>query len=408
MPEAVVALGQAKRVVGRLRFETDGRRQHSQFEYDGEWLEADDRFRLAPGLPLQAGRFFAAGRSDRRNALHVCFQDAAPDSWGRALMTRALGGGLTEFDYLTLSDDSTRQGALRFLDENMEPLSRLCPPVPRLVELERLRRLAHQFERDPELAEEAVRDLAGAAGSLGGARPKASVEGDGQLWIAKFTSLGDRRAVERAEVATLRLAAKCGLRVPEARLELVRSTSPAALIRRFDRRGVVRIPYMSAQTAIDWEGAEGRYYTDIADVIRQISSRPGDDLHELWRRIVFTILVSNVDDHLKNHGFIYAGRDRWRLSPVFDVNPAPSRQRMLQTGILEGEPFEASLVLALEAAGFFDIEREDAERMASRMAGIVDGSWREALRAEGASAGEIDAFAGAFQHDAMEQALAMA
>ena len=408
MPEAVVALGQAMRVVGRLRFESDGRRQHAQFEYDREWLEADDRFRLAPGLPLQAGGFFASGRGDRRKALHVCFQDAAPDSWGRALMTRALGGGLTEFEYLTLSDDHTRHGALRFLDDNMKPLSQLSPPVPRLIELERLRMLAHQFERDPELAEEAVRDLAGVAGSLGGARPKASVEGDGQLWIAKFTSRDDQRAVERAEIATLRLAARCGLRVPEARLELVRSDSPVALIRRFDRRGDVRIPYMSARAALDLESAEGRYYTDIADVVRQISSQPSDDLRELWRRIVFTVLVSNTDDHLKNHGFIYAGRDRWRLSPAFDINPTPTRQRMLQTGILEGEPFEASLALALDAAGFFDIEREDAERMASRMAAIVNGTWREALRAEGASAGEIDAFAGAFQHDAMEQALALA
>ena len=408
MPEAVVALGQAKRVVGRLRFESDGRRQYSQFEYDREWLDADDGFRLAPGLPLQAGGFFASGRGDRRNALHGCFQDAAPDSWGRALITRALGGGLTEFDYLTLSDDRTRHGALRFLDDNLQPLSRLTPPVPRLVELERLRTLAHQFERDPEGAEEAVWDLAGVAGSLGGARPKASVAGEGQLWIAKFTSHDDRRAVERAEIATLRLAAGCGLRVPEARLELVRSDSPVALIRRFDRRGDVRIPYMSARTALDWEGSEGRYYTDIADVIRQISSQPRDDLHELWRRIIFTILVSNTDDHLKNHGFIYVGRDRWRLSPVFDINPAPTRQRMLQTGILEGEPFNASLALALDAAGFFDIEREDAERMASRMATIVNGAWRETLLVEGASAGEIDAFAAAFQHDAMERALALA
>ena len=408
MPEAVVALGRAKRVIGRLRFDSDGRRQHSQFEYDRQWLEADDGFGLAPGLPLQAGGFFASGRGDPRNALHVCFQDAAPDSWGRALMTRALGGGLTEFDYLTQSDDRTRHGALRFLDDELVPLSRLSPAVPRLVELEKLRTLAHQFERDPEQAEEAVHDLAGVAGSLGGARPKASVEGDGKLWIAKFTSRDDRRAVERVEIATLRLAARCGLRVPEARLEFVRSDSPVALIRRFDRRGDVRIPYISARTALDWEGAEGRYYTDIADVIRQISDEPGDDLHELWRRIVFTILVSNTDDHLKNHGFIYAGRDRWRLSPAFDINPAPTRQHMLQTGILEGEPFEASLALALDAAGFFNIEREDAERMGSRMAAIVNGSWREALRAEGASAAEIDSFTDAFQHDAMEQALALA
>lgn len=405
MPEAIVALGQAKRVVGRLHFESDARRQHSYFEYDRAWLDGNDSFQLTPGLPLKAGGFFSSSQGGRRNALHNSFQDAAPDSWGRALMTRALGGGLTEFDYLTQSDDRTRQGALRFLDHNLQPLSRLSPPVPRLVELEELRTLVHQFERDPEGAEEAVLDLVGVAGSLGGARPKASVEGKGQLWIAKFTSRDDRRAVERAEIATLKLAAKCGLRVPEAHLELGHSDSPVALIQRFDRRGQDRIPYMSARAALDWEGPEGRYYTDIADVIRQISSQPRDDLHELWNRIIFTILVSNTDDHLKNHGFIYVGKGQWRLSPAFDINPAPTRQRILQTGILEGEPFDASLARALDAAWFFDIEQEDAKRMASQMATVVNDAWRECLLAEGASAGEVNSFATAYQHDAVEQAL---
>ena len=408
MPEAIVALGQKKRIVGHLRFESDGRRQHSQFEYDRKWLQALDRFQLSPGLPLRAGSFFAAGRENRRNALHVCLRDAAPDSWGRALMTRALGGGLTEFDYLTLCDDHTRLGALRFLHDKMEPLSQLSTPVPRLIELERFRALAHQYERDPNQAEEAARDLAGVAGASGGARPKANVEDNGQLWIAKFTSRDDRRAVERAEIATLRLAAKCGLRVPEARLELINSDSPIALIRRFDRRGDIRIPYMSAQTAIDWQGDEGRYYTDIADTIREISKQPREDLHELWKRIIFTILVSNTDDHLKNHGFIYSGRSKWRLSPAFDINPAPTRQRILQTGILEGESFEASLTLALEAARLFDIEQEHAKQMASQMAVIVSKEWRTALRKEGASAGEIHAFSDAFEHEAIEQALALA
>ena len=102
MPEAVVALGERKRIVGRLRFESDGRRQHSQFEYDEAWLAAEDRFALAPGLPLRGGSHFSSAKDDRRSALPGCFGDAAPDSWGRALMTRALGGGLSEFDYLVL------------------------------------------------------------------------------------------------------------------------------------------------------------------------------------------------------------------------------------------------------------------------------------------------------------------
>ena len=188
MPEAIVALGGKKRVVGRLRFEVSGHRQHSQFEYLDEWLAAKDHFALSPGLPLREGSHFNSGKDNNRLALPGVLFRRAPDSWGRALMTRALGGGLSEYDHLVLSDDRTRQGALRFLGEDMEPLSDLTPTIPRFVKLEQLRHLAQRFELDPSGAEEEARDLVGMAGSLGGARPKASVKGDGSLWIAKFTS----------------------------------------------------------------------------------------------------------------------------------------------------------------------------------------------------------------------------
>ena len=405
MPEAIVALGEGKRIVGRLRFESDGRRQHSQFEYDAAWLAADDRFALAPGLPLREGSHFSSGKDDKRSALPGCFADAAPDSWGRALMTKALGGGLSEFDYLVLSDDRTRQGALRFLGENMEPLSDLTPPIPRLVELERLCALAQRFERDPGGAEEEACDLAGVAGSLGGARPKANVEGDGHLWIAKFTSAQDTKPVERAEVATLKLARMCGLRVADARLELRDSDSPIALIRRFDRRGDARIPYISARTALDWQSEDCGFYTDIADVIRQISSKPVEDLHELWRRIIFTILVSNKEKKMKNHGFIYAGNDRWRLSPAFDINPSPSRHRVLETGIIQGGSFEASLDIALEACAFFDVKTEEGQRLAHEMAEVITGRWREAFRDEGTSSDDVRGYANAFEHAQTQEAL---
>ena len=121
-----------------------GRRQHSQFEYDEAWLAAEDRFALAPGLQLREGSHFSSGKDDKRLALPGRFGDAAPDSWARALMTKALAGGLSEFDYLVLSDDRTRQGALRFLGEDMEPLSDLTPPIPRLVELERSRNASNR------------------------------------------------------------------------------------------------------------------------------------------------------------------------------------------------------------------------------------------------------------------------
>ena len=407
MPEAIVALGEGKRVVGRLRFESDGRRQHSSFEYDPDWLAAKDRFALSPGLPLRTGGQFSSGRSDSRNALSGCFADAAPDSWGRALMTRALGGGLTEYDYLVLSDDKTRHGALRFLDEALEPLSELSPPVPRMVDLEELRQLANRFERDPGAAEAEARDLAGVAGSLGGARPKANVTGNGHLWIAKFTSERDTRPIERVEVATLKLAAQCGLRVTEAHLELRESDAPVALVRRFDRRNGERIPYISARTALDWQSDEPGSYTHIADVIRQISKDARADLRELWLRIVFTILVSNTDDHLKNHGFIYVGGDRWRLSPAFDINPSPGRHRTLETAIIEGGSFDASIELALEAAPFFELGDEEARALVFQMAHQISETWRTALAEEATAAADIKQYAPAFEHAEMDIALAV-
>lgn len=405
MPEAIVAIGEGKRVVGRLRFNTDSRRQHSHFEYADQWLAAPDCFALSPSLPLGAGGHFNAGKSDKRSSLSGCFSDGAPDSWGRALMTRTLGGGLTEFDYLVLSDDRTRQGALRFLDDNMEPLSDLTPPIPRLVDLSHLRELAQRFERDPAGAGEEARDLAGIAGSLGGARPKANVAGDGQLWIAKFTSANDTKPVERVEVATLKLAALCGLRAAHSRLELINSDRPIALIRRFDRRGNTRIPYMSARTALDWKSEDNGFYTDIGDVIRQISSKPVEDLHELWRRIVFTILVSNTDDHLKNHGFIYVGSHRWRLSPAFDINPSPSRHRVLETGIVQGGSFDASLDIAIEACEFFDLAFDQARQHAKIMATTIARNWKQALRNEGATSDDVKIYATAFEHADAEKAL---
>ncbi len=190
-------------------------------------------------------------------------------------MTRALSGSLSEFDYLVLSDDRTRQGALRFLGDDMEPLSDLTPPIPRLVELERLRARSRSGSSAIPAARwkrpATLRVLPAPSAAL--ARRL--------MWkatgISGLPSSPRRRTPGRSnavEVATLKLAAKCGLRAAEAKLELRDSDSPIALIRRFDRRGDTRIPYISARTALDWQGDEGGYYTDIADVIRQISSKP--------------------------------------------------------------------------------------------------------------------------------------
>ena len=152
---------------------------------------------------------------------------------------------------------------------------------------------------------------------------------------------------------------------------------------------------------------EGGHYTDSADVIRQISSKPVDDQHELWRRILFTTLVSNKDDHLMNHGFIYAGGDRWRLSPAFDTNPSPSRHRVLETGIMQGRLFDASLEIALEACKLFNLKLEKAKDQASEMANIISRSWKQALRSEGCTPDDVQDYMSAFQHEESNRALAL-
>lgn len=392
--------------VGRLHHTYERGRQHARFVYADSWLADSRRFALAPALALSSSPFYASSGvgGDPRDSLPGVFQDATPDSWGRLLMERVHGAGLSEFDILTLSDDETRQGALRFLDEDGAVLAGKGDPVPRLVELEALRAAAASIERRHEVADDVLRRLVGAGGSIGGARPKANVRGEEGLWIAKFSSIGDTSPVERIEVATLHLARLCGLRTPDARLEFSQGERPVALFRRFDREDGTRVPYMSARTALEREGTSQGSYTEIADAIRAISRSPVEDLREMWARVLFTVLVTNTDDHLKNHGFLYAGNNLWRLSPLFDVNPQPERHRLLKTAIIEGRPFEASFDQAMEAAVFFGMTVEEAAARARFMARTIEENWKRLMRAHGLSPAQIKALEPAFVHGEAEKA----
>ena len=248
--------------------------------------------------------------------------------------------------------------------------------------------------------------LAGAAGS-GGARPKANVRDGETLWLAKFTSVHDRQPIERVEVATLALAEACGIRTPRARLELAETPFPVALIQRFDRRGTARIPYISARTALGKTGTELGSYSEIVDFMRTHAADPQGDFRELFLRLIFTILVSNKDDHLKNHGFLYVGAGRWRLSPVFDVNPAPDRNPHLETAILEGGVHDRSVKLALEACSFLEIPEDEARRIIRNTARRISNGWRESLRRVGVSGASARDYEPAFVNEQTELALSI-
>jgi serine/threonine-protein kinase HipA len=205
MPDSIahVALGESLTPVGQLRFTQAGPRQFSTFSYDPAWIENPRAFAVQPTLPLEGGPFHTSGQpGNMRDALAGVFADAAPDSWGRRLLERAYGNGLSEFEYLTLSDDACRQGALRFLDDAGKVIQGgAADAVPRLIDLQAITAIARAYEQGKEISPEEMQALAGAGGS-GGARPKANVRDDNTLWLAKFTSVHDQQPIERVEVAT--------------------------------------------------------------------------------------------------------------------------------------------------------------------------------------------------------------
>lgn len=397
-----IVLGEALRDVGRLTFESDGRRETSMFRYSPEWLEDPASFAIAPGMPLSEGRFFASGSgTDRRSALAGVFSDGAPDAWGRGLIRRAFTGRLTEFDYLLAVNDETRQGAIRYLDEEGSPLA-LPEPAFALRDLPGLRELAGA--RDLTGPERRI--LVRTAGSLGGARPKASLrDEDDWLLVAKFTTPQDTRPIERVEVATLGLARSAGVSASTARIGLPESGMPVALIRRFDRTGAGRLHYLSAQSFLGLQAGTPAFYTDIADALRAHAEGPRSQLGELYRRILFSILVANCDDHLQNHGLLHAGGGRWRLAPAFDINPEPERQRQLETGISELSGNEASLEAALEAAPFFEVDRDRAARQVVAMATTIRREWRGRLARAGLADDDIRSYEPAFENEETRSAL---
>jgi serine/threonine-protein kinase HipA len=195
------------------------------------------------------------------------------------------------------------------------------------------------------------------------------------------------------------LAAKAGLNVSAARLQDV-AGRPVALITRFDRRDGQRIPFMSAMSLLGLNDGEEATYTDIAESIRTYSSEPTEDLHELWRRIVFGVLIGNLDDHLRNHGFLYDKDDKWRLSPAYDLNPVPleEKARELTTWISEEGP-DADLDFARRAAPYFALKAERAEAIIIEVSAALKG-WQNTARQLGMSAADIAVYATAIQSDA--------
>ena len=329
-------------------------------------------------------------------------RDAGPDFWGRRIIEKHAGKTLLgELDYLLHSPDD-RAGALGF------GLNQI-PPAPkrdfnRTLELEKLQQLADALVRDeipagPDAAQ--VEDLLLLGTSMGGARPKAVIEDGDALWIAKFSRPDDRWNYPRVEHAMLRLAKECGIEVAESRVESVAGRD-VLLIKRFDRQKTPTRARMisgltvlradeSPQTRTRWS------YVVLAEELRRIVSRPKDDARELFRRICFNALISNLDDHPRNHALIAIDRD-WRLSPAYDLTPSPvvsqdHRDLAMECGD-QGRFANGNNILSQHARFLLDVE--EARRIVDGMKEEIEKTWYSTARAAGVSENDAESIRAAF------------
>ena len=404
-----VDLGGEPHLTGRLWAHDRKGRQSATFEYDDGWLANPEKFALDPALQPGPGPFHTPADHPMFGAIG----DSAPDRWGRVLMRRAerhraaregkTPRTLREIDYLLLVDDEARQGALRFAESEKGPFLALHETgrVPPLIELPRLLDAAQRVIGEDE-DDEDIRLLLAPGSSLGGARPKASVrDNDGSLAIAKFPHKDDEWDTVAWEAVALSLAGKAGIVVPEWRLEDI-AGKPVLILRRFDRAGEERIPFLSAMSMIGAHDNETHSYLEIVDALRQSGAQALEDIHELWRRIVFTVLISNTDDHMRNHGFLYVGSDGWVLSPAYDLNPVPIdvKPRVLSTAI-DFEDQSASMALAFEVAPYFELEEDQARNIAASIADVL-ANWRDEASNFGLDNSACERMKTAFEHEDLE------
>lgn len=408
-----VCLGESERHVGRLTFIKDGQREFSQFAFNEAWLTDPQYFDISPDLQRVAGHQLRKPPTRDDSSFFLALADTEPDAWGRRVIARAHAkarardarlGPLTAIDYLVAVDDFSRIGALRLRDAQGRYLRQTdggARSTPTLLELEKVLHASRAVELSRETAED-LAYLQGKGTSLGGMRPKCTViDAGGALSLGKFPSVSDERAVTRGEVLALRLAALAGIDSAQARIAMVQD-QPVAIVQRFDRTpSGQRIPYMSGATLLQARRGDDHSYTEIVDAMRSICADFADDARQLWRRLVFNHLVTNVDDHLQNIGFLYTGKTQWRLAPAFDLNPFPDKAPESKTWLSEDSGPINSIEQLMAQADRFGLSQAEAEAVQAQVTAAVT-RWKEvALTPEvGLRKRELPAFAPAFEQSA--------
>lgn len=376
------------------------------FVYNPIYLERSDALPLDSfELPLREGR----SETVKLSGIFGSLRDASPDAWGRRIIERHLNRtDLSEVDYLLHSPEN-RAGALSFGRGKTPP-----PPASRfnkVLDLAKLREFAKAIEQDEKIElPPQVAELIQPGTSLGGARPKNVVETDDGLWIAKFPAREDRWNNTRVEASMLALARECGLRACDHRIVSL-GAEDVLLVRRFDRvkieRGYLRHRFVSALTVLDAGesiGDRSRWsYLLLADELRRRSHRSAEDLRELYARMVFNALISNTDDHPRNHGLIAPGRDV-ELAPAYDLTPNPlisveRRDLALSAGRFNRHANRENL---LSEYARFRLSRETANALIDRMKEIVRTRWRAVMRANGVGKRDCEILARSFCYDGFE------
>jgi serine/threonine-protein kinase HipA len=386
-----------------------------RFVYGRTYREHPDAVELDPNqLPIRSGTF----ETVLMRGIFGALRDASPDAWGRRIIERELGRAeLTEADYLLHSPED-RAGALSFgLDEQ--------PPAPRrrfnqTLQLSRLLEKIEEIEDEATQTDQKVADetpehaqaeeLLNIGTSLGGARPKAVVEDNEGLWIAKFPMRNDRWNNAPVEAAMLSLARLCGIRTPETRIERV-AGKRILLVKRFDRErtegGYLRHRMLSALTLLglgdDIESRATWSYLRIADELRRTVGEPAAALHEMYRRMVFNALISNLDDHPRNHAVIAPGR-AWQLSPAYDLTPSPVMAQDKRDLAMEVGAFNryANRENILSLCARFLIERDQGSTLIDEIQHIVDTRWRDLVLQQGGTERDCEMIASAFNYAGFE------
>ncbi|WP_194711962.1 type II toxin-antitoxin system HipA family toxin [Noviherbaspirillum soli] len=419
--ELDVCVGKARLGVGRVIFRKDGARQFSQFAYREAWLRDAQFFDISPDLAPDLAYQIRKPPSRDDSLFFLSLADTEPDAWGRRVIARAHAKerkknpaltALTELDYLCAVDDFSRIGALRIRNASGGCLCsadegrRTTPPM---LELEKMLAASRAVELGQETAED-LTYLQGKGTSLGGMRPKCTIlDEDGTLALGKFPSVKDERNVTRGEVLALRLARLAGIDAADARIVMVQGTA-VAIVRRFDRTTTDgRIPYMSGATLLQASRNADHAYTELVDEMRSKCLNFAADARQLWRRLVFNHLITNVDDHLQNIGFLYADKNLWCLSPAFDLNPSPDKDRESTTWLSEDTGPISSIEQLMGQAARFELKPNEAKQVLAEVVKAVS-QWKSvAVTPEvGLRSAELDDFEPAFEHFGLEEAKALA